>query len=781
MFENNAVFPAAGPGPALRGSIDGQTGNAAVPSGAQSTVMLDSLPPFVLAYGLFCLWKFESRGNNDKPAKVPYNPRTLQRADSSNPSTFASADEVRDYQARGFDGVGLFIGNGISAIDIDHCITEQNCLTPLAQDVLNTMNGAYMEYSPSHRGIRILFYTPLDFVYDKNRYLINNQRLGLEIYVSQATSKYVSVTGWRFSSNPDLVDGSAQLMAVAEKYMLRDRPGATVSSVAPTQAMLVSGSDNEVVDAVMRSANGEAFAALMAGDMTACDNDHSRADMVFCNYLAAYTDNAEQIDRIMRTSGLMRDKWDRAVAGSTYGRNTVAKAIESAQQYRAGRVPTLPQEMMQALRSSHSQQTLPPVIQQQGVQQQGVQRQAGQQQALPPVISQQDVQRQVAQQQAQWDAEWEAQQAAQQAVLNDDDEAISARELQAMVLNPVEYVVEEILPAGLTIMAGPSKIKKSWMSLALSLNVATGEPFLDQQTHKGAVLYLALEDSRNRVKQRMNLILKNKLAPDNFYFRTKAPTIDEGLLETLEKELEKHPDIKLVIIDTFQKVRGVTRHGENAYGYDYREVSLLKGLADEHGIACILVHHTRKMVDESDPYKMISGTNGLMGSADATWVLLKNKRSDETACLHITGRDVREAELVVRFEDSIYQWVQVGTQKEIRMRDERRMVDESPVVQTILELLRESPTGTWEGTASKLLDAGATKMRVLAPNAMALGTQIKKLVPLMSTYAGVDYAYRTNGSAGHIHCFSLAQRGADGANASAGVQNEQAENGSSQG
>ena len=110
----------------------------------------------------------------------------------------------------------------------------------------------------------------------------------------------------------------------------------------------------------------------------------------------------------------------------------------------------------------------------------------------------------MAQQQAQWDAEWEAQQAAQQAVLNDDDEAISARELQAMVLNPVEYVVEEILPAGLTIMAGPSKIKKSWMSLALSLNVATGEPFLDRQTHKGAVLYLALEDSRNRVKQRMN-------------------------------------------------------------------------------------------------------------------------------------------------------------------------------------------------------------------------------------------------------------------------------------
>lgn len=754
MHDNHtfpAVHPAAGPGPVLRGSIDGQTGNTAAPSGqvaAQHSVILGNLPRFVLTHGRFCVWRFEARPNSNKPAKVPYNPVTLQRADSSNPNTFVPIDAVRDYQSRGFNGIGLFIGNGISAIDIDHCITEQNCLTPLAQDVLNTMNGAYMEYSPSRRGIRILFYTPPDFTYDKNKYLINNQKLGLEIYISQATSKYVSVTGWKFSRNADLMNGSAQLMQVAERYMLRNTPTPPASSAAPNvQAMLTGSADKAVLDAVMRSGGGQEFQALMSGDLTSCNGDHSAADMKFCSYLAAYTDDAEQMDRIMRKSGLMRDKWDRPTAGSTYGRDTITKAISTAQQYRANRAPRVPPETMQALRRN--------AVQQQPVQQQPVQQQLVQQQA---------VQQQLVQQQAQGKAP------------EDDDDTISARELQATPMKPVEYIVEDILPTGLTLLVGPSKIRKSWMSLDLSLSVAAGMPFLGRKTQKGGVLYLALEDSKSRIKGRMELILRGRLAPDNFYFRTHALALDAGLPGVLKKHIEKHPDIKLLIIDTFQKVRGVARHGESTYAFDYREVSLLKGLADEYGIALILVHHTRKMVDDSDPYKMISGTNGIMGSSDTAWVLLKSKRSDDTACLNVTGRDVREAELVIRFEDSMYRWVQVGTQEEVQMRAERQTVDSSPIVQTILALLKESTSGTWSGTSTKLLEAGTAKGHMLAQNGMELSNNLRDLIPLMDKYAGVKYSNRSNGNAGRIHCFTLDQHSSDETDDSVGVQGEQTEN-----
>ena len=180
------------------------------------------------------------------------------------------------------------------------------------------------------------------------------------------------------------------------------------------------------------------------------------------------------MDRIMRKSGLMRDKWDRPTAGSTYGRDTITKAISTAQQYRANRAPRVPPEMMQALRRN--------AVQQQAVQQQPVQQQP---------VQQQLVQQQAVQQQAQGKAP------------EDDDDTISARELQATPMKPVEYIVEDILPTGLTLLVGPSKIRKSWMSLDLSLSVAAGMPFLGRKTQKGGVLYLALEDSKSRIKGRM--------------------------------------------------------------------------------------------------------------------------------------------------------------------------------------------------------------------------------------------------------------------------------------
>ena len=135
-------------------------------------------------------------------------------------------------------------------------------------------------------------------------------------------------------------------------------------------------------------------------------------------------------------------------------------------------------------------------------------------------------------------------------------DSFAAVELQGENVDPPSWVVKDVLPTGLAILCAPSKIGKSWMMLQLGLAVAAGKDFLDFKTNQCGVLYYALEDSKSRLKDRMNKILKGKQAPSDLRFVTHADTVDNGLLDKIKEEIKTFPGIKLVIIDTLQKLRG---------------------------------------------------------------------------------------------------------------------------------------------------------------------------------------------------------------------------------
>lgn len=106
--------------------------------------------------------------------------------------------------------------------------------------------------------------------------------------------------------------------------------------------------------------------------------------------------------------------------------------------------------------------------------------------------------------------------------------------------------------------------------------------------------------------------------------------------------------MKIVVIDTLQKVRN---ESESSYSSDYKELSVLKSLADKLGIAIVLVHHTRKCSD-GDPFNMISGSTGLSGCVDGSMVLIESKRGSRKAKLYCVGRDIENQEINVVFESS---------------------------------------------------------------------------------------------------------------------------------
>ena len=231
-------------------------------------------------------------------------------------------------------------------------------------------------------------------------------------------------------------------------------------------------------------------------------------------------------------------------------------------------------------------------------------------------------------------------------------ETMTAEQLQRAPYSPVPFLVDELIPEGLHILAGAPKIGKSWLALWLCLCVSQGQSLWNFATTQGEVLYLSLEDSLQRIQTRLFDLTED--APPTLHFAIMADTLKRGLEQQIEQFLTEHPTTKLVVIDTLQRVRG-TGSDSNLYANDYQDIGLLKKLADNQHIAILLIHHLRKLHDD-DPMNMISGSTGLSGAADSTFVLQKHSRLANIASLHCTGRDIPDRTLKLEFGEEDHIW-----------------------------------------------------------------------------------------------------------------------------
>ena len=271
----------------------------------------------------FCVWKLEKR--RGKPTKVPYNPRTGQLAKTNDPSTFADfGTAMKAYAMGGWDGIGYRVSEGIGAIDIDHCIREDGSLNDVAASILAFLPDAYFEKSPSGTGLRGFFRLSPDFAYDKTVYYINNRQHGLEVYLPGTTNRFVTVTGDEFRAGTVTRNDEA-LQNLLDTFMKR-KMQVSNRTVEPCSYL----TDEQVIEHASRSESGDKFKALMDGRWEEGYDSQSDADMALVSILSFWCGNVEeQIDRIFRTSGLMRDKWDRQTGDRTYGQITIRNAVSS--------------------------------------------------------------------------------------------------------------------------------------------------------------------------------------------------------------------------------------------------------------------------------------------------------------------------------------------------------------------------------------------------------------------------------------------------------------------
>ncbi|MBQ6420330.1 MAG: AAA family ATPase, partial [Clostridia bacterium] len=189
-------------------------------------------------------------------------------------------------------------------------------------------------------------------------------------------------------------------------------------------------------------------------------------------------------------------------------------------------------------------------------------------------------------------------------------------------------VIENLLYPGLFVFAGAPKIGKSFLMLQIAYHVSTGLPLWEFPVSKSPVLYLALEDSYDRLQRRLYKMFGVE-GTDDLYLSIASMQLGKGLDEQITWFLKKVPDTRLIIIDTLQKVREAG--GDNfSYANDYEIISALKKIADASKICILVVHHTRKQ-QADDKFDMISGTNGILGAADGAFLLQKEKRTSNDA------------------------------------------------------------------------------------------------------------------------------------------------------
>lgn len=288
-------------------------------------------------------------------------------------------------------------------------------------------------------------------------------------------------------------------------------------------------------------------------------------------------------------------------------------------------------------------------------------------------------------------------------------DVVDAETLLATPLPPQTFLVENFLPMGLTIVGGPSKVGKSWLMLDLALHVATGEPLWGLTVRESDVLYLALEDTKNRLQSRLYQLADN--IPMNLRFSVFCEKIGNGLQEQLTMALSDFPRTRLIIIDTFQCVRrpiGSAR--DNMYAADYADISAIKAIADQYNIAIIMIHHLRKLTDINDPFNDLSGSTGIGGAADTSFIL-RRPRGQENATLLITGRDIEYKDITLKF--CAPKWELVATKNEDEIKKEKV----PDVIFRLIDFCLTRHESKWTGTATELL--AAMEDTVTPANALA--------------------------------------------------------------
>jgi len=231
---------------------------------------------------------------------------------------------------------------------------------------------------------------------------------------------------------------------------------------------------------------------------------------------------------------------------------------------------------------------------------------------------------------------------------------VAGDEILSTIYPPPVWIVPDLIPSGLTILAGRPKIGKSWLTLQIAQATSAGGMLFDKPVQQGRVLYIALEDNESRLQERMKQQDWTKKTAKNTTFFTASifRTFVGALHKTGAQYLQSiivNEGYKLCVIDTLHRsfigLRDIN---------DSQEVTAalapLQEMAISNDIGLLFVDHQAKSkLTNPNPIDDIFGSTAKAAVLDTAMGIYKNPQSKVLRLL-ATGRNIQEIDVTLKFD-----------------------------------------------------------------------------------------------------------------------------------
>lgn len=237
---------------------------------------------------------------------------------------------------------------------------------------------------------------------------------------------------------------------------------------------------------------------------------------------------------------------------------------------------------------------------------------------------------------------------------------ITGNEIRNKTYSENEYIVDGLIKGDkVSILTGGSKTGKSTLALQMAYSISKGIPFLDHETKKCEVLYICLDNEEDLIAERLKLMHLEMDDSVIFCFNKRILLNEDSfnedsilLLEVISETLEKHPSLRLVVIDLFDNIRNLTFKTEANNVKDSEDMEMIKGIANMLKVHILLLNHDTKSGIQNG-YCSSKGGVKLVGSCNGTYLhLIRNGIGETNATLEVGGRNIKEEILNLNLDTS---------------------------------------------------------------------------------------------------------------------------------
>ena len=248
---------------------------------------------------------------------------------------------------------------------------------------------------------------------------------------------------------------------------------------------------------------------------------------------------------------------------------------------------------------------------------------------------------------------------------------VDMRALRTKDIPPLKFAIDAILPEGLVLFCGRAKSMKSWTMLLICYLVQNGMDALGRETTQGDCLYLGLEDSERRLKDREHKLGIDNLTPP--YVDVDAPFLKMGLEESLQQWIDDVANPRLIVIDTLARVKqAMGRRSGTAYDSDNETLRDIQKLAVKNGVTIVLVSHLNK-APQDYAFDKITGSTGLQGMSDAMWLCERGETGAQSTLVG-RGRDIHDFEYSLNWNEETWRYDYVGNLGEVTLNENRKEI-----------------------------------------------------------------------------------------------------------